>query len=169
MGAQSSGSSIIASYATGNADGGAGNDRVGGLVGWQGNDSSIIGSYATGVADGGAGNDHVGGLLGLQSGGSSTESYSFVGVVSNENTLGPSSGTAYPTGVTMAEDLTAANAGTQWVSANSPWDFGTVSQTPALRYITGATLSGTTVTYQCDASLLPAGVSCGDLLDGQGR
>ena len=67
--------SITGSYATGDADGGAGaGDYVGGLVGFQEN-GSITGSYATGNADGGAGVfDYVGGLVGLQFG-SITASY----------------------------------------------------------------------------------------------
>ena len=49
------GGKIIASYATGSADGGEGNsDSVGGLVGWQ-SGGEIIASYATGNADGGMG------------------------------------------------------------------------------------------------------------------
>ena len=58
-------SSIIGSYANGNADGGAGDDDyVGGLVGAQ-TGGSIVGSYATGDSDGGAGDDdEVGGLVG---------------------------------------------------------------------------------------------------------
>ena len=76
VGWQNSGG-ITGSYATGNADGGAGDDdSVGGLVGFQ-NGGSITGSYATGNADGGAGSsDRVGGLVGQQgSGGSITASY----------------------------------------------------------------------------------------------
>ena len=71
------GGSITGSYATGNADGGAGTfDYVGGLVGRQ-DRGSITASYATGNADGGAGVfDRVGGLVGEQgSGGSITGSY----------------------------------------------------------------------------------------------
>ncbi len=71
------GGSITGSYATGNADGGDGNqDYVGGLVGFQ-LSGNIIASYATGDADGGAGgSDRVGGLVGEQgSGGSITASY----------------------------------------------------------------------------------------------
>ena len=77
VGWQDSGSSITASYATGDADGGDGNnDRVGGLVGLSDVLSSITASYATGDADGGDGNsDHVGGLVGRQEGGSITASY----------------------------------------------------------------------------------------------
>ena len=64
------GGSITGSYATGNADGGAGNnDRVGGLVGFQSSGGSITASYATGNADGGdGGSDTVGGLVGVQHG-----------------------------------------------------------------------------------------------------
>ena len=74
---QGTGSSIMASYATGDADGGDGsNDRVGGLVGWQQLGGSITASYASGDADGGNGdNDRVGGLVGWQRRGSITASY----------------------------------------------------------------------------------------------
>ena len=67
--------SITASYATGDADGGPGEDYVGGLVG--GSRGTITASYATGDADGGAGDgDDVGGLVGSQDGGGSiTASY----------------------------------------------------------------------------------------------
>ena len=157
------GGSIIGSYATGNADDGADNAAIGGLVGWQAG-GSVIGSYATGAADGGVGsNDRVGGLIGYRlGGGSATESYGFGtptgGAVS---TIGDP-----PDSLTSATGLTAANAGTRWAGA---WDFGTISQIPALKYITGATLSGTIVTYDCEPSELPSGLSCGDLLAGQGR
>ena len=68
--------SINASYATGNADGGAGDrDYVGGLVGGQ-RGGSIRASYATGNADGGDGDeDFVGGLVGYQEFGSIRASY----------------------------------------------------------------------------------------------
>ena len=67
--------SITASYATGAVAGGAGNDSVGGLVGYQ-YEGSITASYATGDADGGEGdNDRVGGLVGLQIYGLITASY----------------------------------------------------------------------------------------------
>ena len=59
------GGSIVASYATGDADGGAGDsDLVGGLVGSKFG-GAIVASYATGSANGGDGNnDEVGGLVG---------------------------------------------------------------------------------------------------------
>ena len=67
---------IIACYATGAADGGAGtSDNVGGLVGYQ-EQGTITASYATGNADGGAGrSDSVGGLVGWQQQGTITASY----------------------------------------------------------------------------------------------
>ena len=167
------GGSIIGSYANGDADGGAGGgtDRVGGLLGAQ-SSGSIIGSYAAGNASGGMGiSDLVGGLVGTQ-GGSHTESYGFGSAYGNASGASDDSGDtvntlgAHPDSLTSATGLTAGNAGAQWAGA---WDFGDSSQTPALMYVTGAMLSGTTVTYECVASKLPAGVSCGDLLAGQGR
>ena len=167
VGRQNDGS-IIASYATGNADGGVGGyDAVGGLLGWR-DDGNIIASYATGNADG----EEVGDLLGRSRSSASDieESYGF-GEATGGTEVDPPLGTPYPTDVTMAEDLTAANSGAtmQWLGLNSPWDFGTGSQIPALRYVTGATLLGSIVTYECAASKLPAGLNCGDLLAGQSR
>ena len=71
-----SGGSVTASHATGDADGGAGSDSVGGLVGGLRGRSSITASWATGDVDGGAGgDDQVGGLVGYQSAGSITASW----------------------------------------------------------------------------------------------
>ena len=66
---------IIASYATGTADGEDGiGDRVGGLVGW--NRGTITASYATRDADGGDGrSDYVGGLVGYNINGTVATSY----------------------------------------------------------------------------------------------
>ena len=56
---------ISNSNATGNADGGDGDDEgVGGLVGYN-DEAPSSNSYATGNADGGDGNDRVGGLVGV--------------------------------------------------------------------------------------------------------
>ena len=66
VGLQESGS-ISASYATGVAAGGDGDDSVGGLVGYQ-YIGSITAGYATGAVAGGDGDDSVGGLVGVQSG-----------------------------------------------------------------------------------------------------
>ena len=131
------GGSITASYATGAADGGHGdNDRVGGLVGHQ-EEGLIMASSVTGAVDGGEGDfDIVGGLVGLQEGGSITASYGF-GEVMGEEVKG-SDGSAKPQGVGTAAELTAANAGAAWGSADSntlgAWDFGTDEQIPVLNY-----------------------------------
>ena len=66
VGLQNTGSSITASYATGDADGGGGSDSVGGLVGSQQGGGLITASYATGDTDG---QGSVGGLVGSQQGG----------------------------------------------------------------------------------------------------
>ena len=68
------GSTITASWATGDVVGGNGGDNVGGLVGWQ-QSGTITASHATGDADGGAGGDNVGGLVGLQQSGTITASH----------------------------------------------------------------------------------------------
>ena len=76
VGLLDTGSSITASYATGDADGGDGErDYVGGLVGRS--ESSITASYATSAVNGGGGaRDSVGGLVGqLDTGSSITASY----------------------------------------------------------------------------------------------
>ena len=174
--------SIISSYATGDVNGGAGNnDFVGGLVGQQtGGLSSIISSYATGAADGGEGDDFVGGLVGVQDPNSRiTASYGFgtaTGETNNSDTVG-----APPAGGVNA--LTASTAGAQWGGTDSPWDFGTTSQPPALAFIMGATsasmtddttmVTTVTVTYSCTSppttAFLPAiSITCGTtLLPGQ--
>ena len=157
--------SITASYATGDANGGSGNsDRAGGLVGVL-EDGSITASYATGDADGGSGNsDRAGGLVGLQNGGSITASYAFGETSGGE--IDGSDGSAKPTGVVAAADLTANNAGSAWNSAANntlgAWDFGTDEQIPALNY---ADYDGVDLAI-FDCGQFPAN-ACGTLLPGQ--
>ena len=145
---------ITASYSTGNADGGDGNrDAVGGLVGVQGGDN-ITASYSTGNADGGTGgNDNVGSLVGLKNAGNITASYGF-GNVANVGTAG-SDGNMKPDdargeSITSANELTAANAGTEWNDADNDtlgaWDFDTGSS-PILRY---ADYDGTGTDFTCE-------------------
>ncbi len=70
--------SITASYATGDVNGGDGNDGdiAGGLVGFFQGDGSITASYATGDVNEGDGDGSVGGLVGAKMGvGSITASY----------------------------------------------------------------------------------------------
>ena len=143
-----SSSEIIFSYATGAANGDVGiSDSVGGLVGEQAG-GLIISSYATGTANGGEGDtDLVGSLVGLfQSPGARiTASYGFgmpTGETDNSATVGKPP-------VVEANALTAPGAGVQWNGTNSPWKFGS-SQPPVLAFITGASVSGTNVTYKCE-------------------
>ena len=181
------GGSITASYATGPAAGSGGfSDDIGGLVGHL-NGGSITASYATGPATGG---DEVGGLVGAQPGGLITASYAtgpvngsagvgrlvslggnslltasygFGPVVTASGNVNGSG--APPSGVSVAADLTAANAGSSWNTAESRtlsvWDFGTGGQQPALRY---ADYDGAGPAFDCDQ--VPAG-ACGSLLPGQ--
>ncbi len=191
---------IIASYAAGDADGGIGNDHVGGLIGINNSGGEITASYAAGDADGGIGNDHVAGLVGFNSGkiiasyaagsadggagdddkvgrlvafnGSEIASYGFGAVIGQEVT---NASGAPPGGVTSPVDLTAANAGARWNAADddtlNAWDFGSGSQTPALRF---ADYDGAGTDYDCDMfpATLPGGatITCGTtLIPGQGR
>ena len=85
--------------------------------------------------------------MGFQHGGSDTESYGFGAADGGDGETPNMLGTPPGGDSTEAIDLTGSDsdstyAGDQWVAENSPWDFGTVpSETPALKYITGATLS----------------------------
>ena len=162
---------ITACYATGMADGGEGDlDRVGGLVG--DNSGTITACYATGNANGGEGDlDHVGGLVG-DNNGTITACYGF-GMVTGEERAGVDrSGDASAT-VTNASALTMTNSSTREENRWSArvWDFGTDSQVPVLKWITGYDSSRTTEAerYPCDVALLPAGRECGDIIPGQER
>ena len=70
--------SIIASYATGAVNGGAGDNQIGGLVGFmdQGT-NTITASFATGATNGGAGSDFIGGLVGFMNRGTNTITASY--------------------------------------------------------------------------------------------
>ena len=116
--------SITASYATGNAAGGGGNDnRVGALVGRQ-EAGSITASYATGNAAGGGGNDDfAGALVGQQTNGSITASYAtgnaaggggssdFVGALVGWQDNGGSITASYATGPADGGGGTGSSAG----------------------------------------------------------
>ena len=151
--------SIIASYATGNADGGSGNsDRVSALVGV--NKGIIISSYATGNSDGGTGTlDRVGQLVG-ENRSAIMASYGF-GVVANKNLDGVNDSGDRPDGATGdgiigARKLTAPATAVAtavhraWDQARDTtadaWDFGTMNQSPALRY---ADYDGAGTRYGC--------------------
>ena len=170
------GGSITASYAIGDAAGDAGADIVGGLVGIQ-SGSFITASWATGDADGGAGTgDFAGALVGIAStitaswgfGDAEGETDGSAGSVSTGTTLD------LPTGVTTPAGLTATNVPASWNAAASStlgaWDFGTSTQTPALRFADydGIALAA----FHCGASTAPTGALvlpvCGRLVPGQG-
>ena len=189
MGEQSGGSrGIIASYATGSANGGEGQyDYVGGLVGRQ-DGGSIIASYATGDADGGGGiSDIAGGLVGYQDGGSIIASYAadnanggeFVGrlvgrrmdggAITASYGFGTATGTTINTIGDTSLDVnafTASDAGMQWGGSPSPWIFSS-GLAPRLGYITDASISGDDVNYECEADELIEGIACGEPLRGQ--
>ena len=115
---------IIASYASGTANGGANNtdtDSVGGLVGDNSVYGTIIASYATAAANGGTGggsNDSVGSLVGRNTAtldtttatGTVTASYGF-GTTDNVGTAGLSQGPdGRPTDDTVASGTLLAGA-----------------------------------------------------------
>ena len=60
------GGAIVASYASGTINGGAGADSIGGLVGTFSSNSTIVASYASGTVNGGANgsSESIGGLVG---------------------------------------------------------------------------------------------------------
>lgn len=175
---------IISSYSQAATYGDGGDDKVGGLIGI--NESYVAGSYATGDSDGGSGNsDAVGGFAGYNYG-TINANYSsgaasngvHLGALVGDNGLNPTSGirysyafdasttvvgrgsagTALPTGVTNAADLTsdpdaAGYAGASWDSASSQtlgaWDFRGASQTPVVQYSDyDGTATGAAV-YRC--------------------
>ena len=78
--------------------------------------------------------------------------------------------------VTSAAGLTAANSSTSNPAGTNDWptrvwDFGTASQKPALKWITGFDSGGTTdvLKYPCDGTLLPTQQMCGGIIPGQTR
>ena len=173
VGVNNRGGTITACHATGMADGGDGDfDIVGGLVGFNEN-GTITACYATGNANGDGGSDNVGGLVGFNQG-TITASYGF-GTVTGEDIIGVDryGDASDSTTVGTASALTMTNSSTDQAKRWSTrvWDFGTDSQVPVLKWITGYDSSGVTdeVKYPCDPALLPAGRECGEIIPGQGR
>ena len=132
---------IAASYATGNVNGGGGNDFIGGLVGQQpglrgiaGITSLIISSYASGNVDGGAAaGDSAGALVGISPNSSSQilASYGF-GEVTNAVSAGVST---RPAGITAPAALTAANTA---VCSNPTYTTQTTCTSNSLAITAGA-------------------------------
>ena len=177
VGYNDNGSIIIASFAKGDADGGNGEgDDTGGLVGWGQSGSDIIACYATGDANSGnETRDNAGSLIGI---GSTvvTASYGF-GNATGTTIKTDGTGSDIPMGVSSAADLTAMNAGTEWdddsEDTSDAWNFGTGSQSPALKYANYDDAGGTDFSCNMFPAKIPGtntALTCGTtLLPGQGR
>ena len=127
---------ITSSYSTASVTAHSASPNVGGLVGrvnqGVGATSTIVNSYSTGAVSSGGG-----GLVGSNNGGSATASYW-------DNETSGRSSSALGTGQTTSALQTptgysgiysAWNVNLDGVTGNdNPWDFGTASQYPALRY-----------------------------------
>ena len=160
---------IIASYTNTVVKGGSGaSARSGGLVG-SFERGSITASYSAGRINASEGG--IGKLVGINhaaTAGMIIESYGFSSITGTAN----NSEGEPPTGVTIAQELTAINAGVTWNQANSDtlgaWNFFI---TPFLRY---ADYDGTGDEFVCqntsDASTLSTTIiipNCAVLLSGQ--
>ena len=185
--------SITSSYATGDPDGGDGNnDYVGGLVTELG-DPGLVG-YQNLVAArsppampqvipmGGMGMvTMLAAWWGIRIAMARiTSSYGFGTHVNGET---PNTHGALPSEVTSASGLTQTNSGDSDTNRWSidAWDFGTSSQEPALKYVDGAVLgdhdeddtTAETYAYTCTSNtafLPPIDIICGTtLLPDQGR
>ena len=108
---------------------------LGGLSGYNNEQAHIIASYATGLVTTST-SDTVGGLLGENDAGTVTNSYydtSTVGGVSGPGTGQTTSALQTPTGYTGI--YANWNVDVDGATGNdNPWNFGTSSQYPALRY-----------------------------------
>ena len=151
--------SITNSYATGAV---TGDQRAGGLVGLNSLSGSITNSYATGAVRGTSG---IGGLVGSNSG-SATNSYA-TGSVRGSNFIdklvGIGSLTISNKHLSIEElqsPITATGVYMEWSTAN--WDFGNASQSPVLKYTSGADANNPA----CGGAGQP---SCGNLLADQFR
>ena len=128
--------SISSSYSTASV---SGNEDLGGLLGRKHADASVTNSYSTGAV---SGTKNTGGLIGDSGSGTGavTASYWDTQTSNQSSSSGGSgvtgqttSGLQTPTGYTGI--YSAWNANLDGQSGNDdPWDFGTSSQYPALKY-----------------------------------
>ena len=152
--------SVVASYTTGNADGGEGSNDIGSLAGRIPR-GSIFASFGFGTTM----NVDTAGLDGT--------------IISNSawTVLSTSDRTAARLTLAIVNDPNDASGNpddNRWNSASDStkdaWDFGTSSQAPALKY---ADYDGTGTMFHCesDADNAPAGAilipNCGELIPGQ--
>ena len=127
---------ITSSYSTASVTADSASQNVGGLVGrvnqGVGATSTIVNSYSTGAVSSGGG-----GLVGSNNGGSATASY-WDNETSGRTTSALGTGqttSALQTPTGYSGIYSAWNANLDGVTGNdNPWDFGTASQYPALRY-----------------------------------
>ena len=125
--------SISSSYSTASV---SADEDTGGLLGVKANTGSVTNSYSTGAV---SGTKNIGGLIGVSTSGTGTVTASYWDTqTSNQSSSGAgtgynTSGLQTPTGYSGI--YSAWNANLDGVAGNdNPWDFGTTSQYPALKY-----------------------------------
>ena len=128
--------SVKASYSTGKVEAANGSRRGGGIVGYL-NDGTVQASWAAGTV---IATTQRGGITGNPSGGTVTDSYydstvitgSLNGQGTAKTTTELQTPTAYGTGTSIYANW---NLNLDGVTGNDdPWDFGTSSQYPAIKY-----------------------------------
>ena len=125
--------SISSSYSTASV---SAQEDTGGLLGTKANTGSVTNSYSTGAV---SGTKNIGGLIGVSNSGTGTVTASYWDTqTSNRSTSGAGTGqtTSGLQSLTGYSGIYAAwNANLDGQSGNDdPWDFGTSSQYPALKY-----------------------------------
>ena len=125
--------SISSSYSTASV---SAQEDTGGLLGVKANTGSVTNSYSTGAV---SGTKNIGGLIGVSASGTGTVTASYWDTqTSNQSSSSAgtgqtTSGLQNPTGYSGI--YSAWNANLDGVAGNdNPWDFGTSSQYPALKY-----------------------------------
>ena len=125
--------SISSSYSTASV---SAEEDTGGLLGTKANTGSVTNSYSTGAV---SGTKNIGGLIGVSNSGTGTVTASYWDTqTSNRSTSGAGTGqtTSGLQSLTGYSGIYSAwNANLDGQSGNDdPWDFGTSSQYPALKY-----------------------------------
>jgi len=139
VGSNRGSSRIIASYSTASAHAETPSQSsgasLGGLTGFNSSSASVIASYATGAATSTSGAFYVGGLVGENDSGAITNSYYNT---STSGAAGPGAGhdtTALQTPTGYTGIYSAWDVNVDGTSGNdNPWDFGTSSEYPVLKY-----------------------------------
>ncbi len=152
------GSVVSNSYVKGNVM--STSSSIGGLIGFAG--GSVSNSYATGAVTGGM--RRQGGFIGdIRSGGGVTGKNYFVNSSGGTNGIGGNAGCSSCMRETLSGIRMLTSSVTSWTTgATGNWDFGTTSQSPALKYAQNPTPSP--APRWCGSGALPA---CGSLIPGQ--